>query len=134
MTTDDEAMARKGEGGSKVRHPRPGDDPGPVRRAPPDCSADFGRGGFFAERDARPVYWAIRDIQFHCRVSRSTAWRLVRSPGFPRAAVLSPKTVRWRRDEVEAFVDARRESAQNSAPEAPPVEATAYVARPVRAR
>lgn len=59
---------------------------------------------------AEPAYWDIRDIQFHCRVSRTTAWALAsREPRFPAPVVLGPKNLVWPRVEVVAFMEARRD-------------------------
>jgi predicted DNA-binding transcriptional regulator AlpA len=60
-------------------------------------------------RDRNPVYWDIDDVQFHCRIGRSTAWRLVRDAGFPSPVVLGRRTVLWPRDEVLAFVEDKRD-------------------------
>lgn len=57
-------------------------------------------------RDAE--YWDIRDIQFHCRVSRSTAWRMVDEPDFPPRMTYG-RCVRWPRAEVMQFLESRRE-------------------------
>jgi len=83
------------------------------------------------------TYWDIRDIQFHCRISRSTAWRLVRTPGFPAPTVIASKALRWRRDDVEAFLDSRRDpqrysDASGDRPAGP--ASAAYVVRTVRTR
>ena len=60
-------------------------------------------------RQDEPVYWDIDDVQFHCRIGRSTAWRLVREDGFPPPVVLGKRTVLWPREEVIAFVEDRRD-------------------------
>jgi predicted DNA-binding transcriptional regulator AlpA len=56
-------------------------------------------------------YWDIRDIQFHCRVSRSTAWRMVDEPDFPRRITYG-RCVRWPRAEVMQFLEKRRAQPQ----------------------
>jgi predicted DNA-binding transcriptional regulator AlpA len=59
--------------------------------------------------DREPMYWDIDDVQFHCRIGRSTAWRLVRETGFPPPVVLGRRTLVWPRDEVITFVDNKRD-------------------------
>lgn len=54
------------------------------------------------------TYWGIADVEYHCRVSRKTAWRLVRSPGFPAPVVLG-RRVLWPRDEVITFIEDKRD-------------------------
>jgi len=54
------------------------------------------------------TYWDIEDVQFHCRIGRSTAWRLVRRDGFPAPVVFSPRGVLWPREEVVAFMELHR--------------------------
>jgi predicted DNA-binding transcriptional regulator AlpA len=55
-----------------------------------------------------PVFWDIDDIQFHCRIGRTTAWRLVRDAQFPAPIVVGPKSFVWPRNEVMVFMEARR--------------------------
>ncbi len=55
------------------------------------------------------TYWDIDDLQFHCRMGRSTAWRLVKRDDFPKPIVFSPRGVLWPREEVIAFMEQRRE-------------------------
>lgn len=83
--------------------------------------------------NTEPIYWTIRDIEHHCRVSRATAWRLVRSPDFPAPIVLGSKTIRWRRDEVIRFVDQRRHGDRYGV-ENRKVNAAAFTSRTVRPR
>lgn len=54
------------------------------------------------------TYWGIADLEYHCRVSRKTAWRLVRTAGFPAPVVLG-RRVLWPRDEVLTFIEERRD-------------------------
>ena len=55
------------------------------------------------------AYWDIEDIQFHCRISRTTAWKLARSDrDFPAPVVLGPRAVVWRRVDVLAFMESRQ--------------------------
>lgn len=86
------------------------------------------------------AYWDIQDIQFHCRISRTTAWRLVREEGFPAPVVLGPRNLIWPRSEVIAFFETRRRPGHYE----PPTDATSrrptgrdsapYVSRAVRRR
>lgn len=87
------------------------------------------------DRDAA-VFWDIRDIQFHCRMGRSTAWRLVREDGFPAPVVCGKRTVLWPRDEVTVFLEGRRDPGhyrRGMTPAAPAAPAP-FVARSVRHR
>ena len=85
------------------------------------------------------VYWNIRDIQFHCRIGRSTAWRLVREDGFPSPVVYGKRCVLWPSVEVREFLEARREPGHYR-PRQPAASAhylradAVYVARPVRSK
>jgi predicted DNA-binding transcriptional regulator AlpA len=55
------------------------------------------------------VYWDIEDIQFHCRIGRTTAWKLARGDlDFPAPVVLGPRAVVWRRVDVLAFMESRQ--------------------------
>ena len=55
------------------------------------------------------TYWDIDDVQFQCRLSRTTAWRLARTDkDFPEPVVLGQKIIVWPRVEVIAFMEARR--------------------------
>lgn len=55
----------------------------------------------------------VRDTQLADRydVTRQTIWRWAREGRFPAPAQLTPGTVRWRLDEVEAWERQRREVA-----------------------
>lgn len=56
------------------------------------------------------TYWDIDDIQFHCRISRTTAWRLARhDTDFPSPVVLGPRNIVWPRREVLAYFEACRQ-------------------------
>ena len=58
---------------------------------------------------ADATYWDINDIQFHCRLSRTSAWDLARGhKDFPPPVVLGRKSLLWPRDEVVAFMEAHR--------------------------
>ena len=85
------------------------------------------------ERDSA-VYWDIRDIQFHCRIGRSTAWRLVREDGFPAPVLCGKRIVLWPRNEVVVFLDGRRSPGHYRRDAAPAASPTVFVARAVRHR
>jgi predicted DNA-binding transcriptional regulator AlpA len=57
---------------------------------------------------APPTYWDIEDIQFECRIARSSAWRLVRRAAFPVPVRVGARSIIWPRLEVVAFLDSRR--------------------------
>src|SRR6266545_5958009 len=83
------------------------------------------------------AYWDINDIQFHCRIGRSTAWRLVRDDGFPPPIVLGKRSVLWPRNEVLDFIESRRKPYHYrpaSPPEGGRAEPTPFVARTIRSR
>ncbi len=61
-----------------------------------------------SSRVADSTYWTIRDIQFHCRIGRSTAWRLVRRHDFPPPVVFGARAVMWPRAEVIDFMELHR--------------------------
>lgn len=83
-------------------------------------------------------FWNIRDIQFHCRIGRSTAWRLVREVDFPAPILYGKRCVLWPRVEVMVFLEERRDPKHyEPAPRRPPRGAgsvPAFSARPVRRR
>lgn len=88
-----------------------------------------GRGG-------ESTYWDIEDVQFHCRLGRSTAWRLVRRDDFPSPVIFSPRGVMWPREEVIEFMERRRDPDHYRGKD---VQATregdqAFASRPVRRR
>lgn len=86
------------------------------------------------DRDAA-AYWDIRDIQFHCRMGRSTAWRLVRADGFPAPVLCGKRTVLWPRGEVMVFLEGRRDPGHYRSEPAPaPATRAPFVARAVRHR
>ena len=58
--------------------------------------------------EGEAAYWDIDDIQFHCRIGRTRAWRLVREPNFPTPVVLGPKIIVWPRGEVVSFIESKR--------------------------
>ena len=87
------------------------------------------------------TYWDIEDIQFHCRLSRTTAWRLARhDAGFPIPVILGPRNFVWPRAEVVAFLEARRRAAPQGKKPAtrtqrvPNEQAAVYSPRPLRSR
>src|SRR5688572_15921269 len=88
---------------------------------------------------ATALYWDIQDIQFHGRLSRTTAWRLVREQGFPAPVVLGPRNLTWPRQEVISFLEARRrqhyERAEDVSARRPSDSANAlFETRPLRHR
>jgi predicted DNA-binding transcriptional regulator AlpA len=91
-----------------------------------------------AEDASAPEYWNIRDVQFHCRIGRSTAWRLVREEGFPAPILYGKRCVLWPRAEVVAFLEERREpdhyAAEPRRSNRHAGELPAFSARPVRRR
>src|SRR2546423_13699652 len=72
------------------------------------------------KRESQPVYWDIDDVQFHCRIGRSTARRLVREQGFPAPVVLGRRTLGWPRAEGIALVEERRAPTQYLTSDNPP--------------
>jgi prophage regulatory protein len=48
---------------------------------------------------------SIKQTAILCGVSPATIWRYAKShPDFPRAIKISPRVTRWRRADIEAFV------------------------------
>ena len=41
------------------------------------------------------------------RIHAKSIWRLVRDSGFPKPIKISPRITRWRRSEVNAFIEKR---------------------------
>src|SRR3954452_1145376 len=80
------------------------------------------------KRETEPVYWDIDDVQFHCRIGRSTAWRLVRQAGFPAPIVLGRRLVVWPRAEVVAFIAEKRDPSQYSE-ESPSTQSISFTVR-----
>jgi predicted DNA-binding transcriptional regulator AlpA len=83
------------------------------------------------------TYWDIEDLQFHCRIGRSTAWRLVRRDDFPSPVVFNPRGVLWPREEVIAFMEQHREPdhyRRGDRAEAPHRREPAFSSRPTRRR
>src|SRR3954465_1873277 len=94
-------------------------------------------GGAKPEREdtAGATFWDIDDIQFHCRVGRTTAWKLVKRPDFPDPVVVGPHGLVWPRAEGVAFMDTRRSpSHYGRRHDVPAVPADAFVSRPVAVR
>jgi predicted DNA-binding transcriptional regulator AlpA len=87
---------------------------------------------------ADATYWDIDDIQFHCRLSRTSAWDLARRHhDFPPPVVLGKKSVVWPRAEVVAFMEAHRRrdhySDDNGRPATPSGNhRAAFASRPIR--
>ena len=84
-------------------------------------------------RERNPIYWDIDDVQFHCRIGRSTAWRLVREEGFPAPVVLGRRTLLWPRAEVIAFVEEKRDP-EHYATDGDGDRRTMFTVRPSRRR
>ena len=93
--------------------------------------ATAGRAGLNAASmaPATAVYWNIRDIQFHCRISRSTAWGLVREEGFPAPVLHGKRCVLWPSCEVVEFLEVRRQPGRYH--RAGSEESPTFVSRPV---
>jgi predicted DNA-binding transcriptional regulator AlpA len=58
--------------------------------------------------DGSATYWDINDIQFHCRIGRTTAWKLVKRFDFPAPVVLGPKSLVWPSRDVVAYMESHR--------------------------
>jgi len=108
---------------------------------PPSISSTAARGGQPREAATEATYWDIDDIQFHCRIGRTTAWRLVKLKDFPPPVVLGPKGLVWPRAEVLVFMESRRRPEhyqdQEKALARPSVEQDPQVfcvSRPLKAR
>lgn len=80
--------------------------------------------------------WNIRDVQFHCRIGRSTAWRLVREDGFPAPILYGKRCVLWPRAEIMKFLEARRDPShyETQVPRrrSPAQPSPPFASRPVR--
>jgi predicted DNA-binding transcriptional regulator AlpA len=81
-------------------------------------------------RHREPMYWKIGDVQFHCRIGRSTAWRLVREEGFPPPVLFGKRTILWPREEVIEFLDQKRDPAHYGEPASDAV--VRFSTRPLR--
>ena len=82
------------------------------------------------------TYWDIGDVQYHCRVSRSTAWRLVKRDDFPEPVVFGRRLI-WPRVEIVEFMEEHRDRAGRTSPDGPRewhVNGRSFAARPVRRR
>ena len=85
----------------------------------PDGMPPLSSSGLGLSRPGEPVpahdatqqrtYWGIADIEHQCRISRSTAWRLVRREGFPAPVVLTRRCLMWPRGEVIDFIERHRD-------------------------
>jgi predicted DNA-binding transcriptional regulator AlpA len=77
----------------------------------PSAASQFDRARARGRQSAEATFWDIADIQFHCRVGRTTAWNLARTDrDFPPPVVLGSNRLVWPRSEVLAFMEARRSS------------------------
>src|SRR2546423_11520672 len=102
-----------------------------MERTPAALSAPHRRDA--GRRESNPIYWDIDDVQFHCRIGKSTAWRLVREEGFPAPVVLGRRTLLWPRAEVIAFVEEKRDP-EHYATEGDGDRRTVFTVRPSRRR
>lgn len=57
---------------------------------------------------AAPVYRASHAVRMHFDISRTTLWRLAQLEGFPEPLKVG-RAVRYRIDEIEAFLRERQE-------------------------
>jgi len=57
----------------------------------------------------KTTYWDIRDIQHECRIGRTTAWRLVKEPGFPAPVVVGERSLSWPAYEVVQYLETMRQ-------------------------
>ncbi len=109
---------------------------------PPLTSPDLGlsRSGEPVPAHAateQSMYWGIADIEHQCRISRSTAWRLVRREGFPAPVVLTRRCLMWPRDEVIDFIERHRDPTHyvsTGAGKPEPGLARAFSSRPIGRR
>ena len=85
------------------------------------------------------VLWSISDIQSNCRISRSSAWRMVRGVGFPEPVALGRRRICWMREEVVAFMETHRRRMQDGPSEVRPErrksgDPAAFISRPLSVR
>lgn len=66
-------------------------------------------GALDIEVDSATVFWSIRDIQRHCRIGRTTAWKLVKDPGFPAPVIVGKRKMTWPVGEVIQFLETLRQ-------------------------
>jgi len=52
--------------------------------------------------------WSIHDVADYVGVSKSSAYRIVAQPGFPKPLKLEGVSQRWKPAEVQAWADHRR--------------------------
>ena len=57
--------------------------------------------------DLLPELITFHDLREHYRIPRTTAYRWMKSVGFPRPIQLTSKCVRFKRAEVDAWIKAR---------------------------
>ena len=62
---------------------------------------------------------SVRDLAVLFAVSEETARRIARTPGFPSVHVLSTRALRWRRSEVEEWIESRRKRSRTFADDVP---------------
>jgi prophage regulatory protein len=54
-------------------------------------------------------YLRIRDVCRLLRISKPTLWRLRQSSDFPAPTQLSDRAIGWSRDEIQSWLDTRRQ-------------------------
>lgn len=57
------------------------------------------------------ILYSVKDLQRIFSMSRSSVYRMVDRPGFPRPVVVGPSdkrgsAARWRSDEIQSYIDA----------------------------
>jgi predicted DNA-binding transcriptional regulator AlpA len=62
---------------------------------------------------------SVRDLATLFSVSEETARRIARTAGFPSVYVLSTRALRWRRSEVEEWIETRRKQSRTFASDVP---------------
>lgn len=111
-----------------VPSPDPAGPPPTILRPPgtPHRTTSTGPG---PRRRARPVERAVvenpdpllsvQDLSTLFSVAPETARRIARTPGFPSVYVLTTRALRWRRSEVEEWVESRRKQSRTFASDIP---------------
>lgn len=60
------------------------------------------------ETPPAPTFWRMPDVCRFLTIGKSTLYELVaRDPSFPRRVRIGQRAVVWRRDEIEAWANAR---------------------------
>ena len=58
----------------------------------------------------------IADVCRWLKISKPTFWRLRREADFPTPIAITERVIGWPREEIQAWLDARRRSQVNSGP------------------